>query len=38
MEGSGQLLVRVGDLGYNRGHDGCAPASRRDRAIYTIPF
>jgi hypothetical protein len=35
MEGSGQLLVRIGDLGYNRGRDGYIPVSRRDRATCT---
>jgi hypothetical protein len=38
MEGFGQLLVGVGDLGYNRGRDGYAPVSRKDRVTYTTPF
>jgi hypothetical protein len=38
MEGPGQLLVGVGDLGFSRGRDGCAPASRRGRATCTAPF
>jgi hypothetical protein len=37
-EGPGQLLVGVGDLGCNRGRDGCAPAPRRGRATGTAPF
>jgi hypothetical protein len=37
-EGPGQLLVGTGDLGCNRGRDGCAPAPRRGRAISTTPF
>jgi hypothetical protein len=38
MEGSGQLLVGIRDLGYDRGRDGYTPASRRDRATRTTPF
>jgi hypothetical protein len=36
-EGPGQLLVGIGDLGSDRGRDGCAPAPRRGRAISTPP-
>jgi hypothetical protein len=37
-EGPGQLLIRIRDLGCNRGRDGYAPAPRRDRAIGTAFF
>jgi hypothetical protein len=38
MEGSGQLLVGIGDLGYDRGRDGYTPGMRRGRATCTAPF
>jgi hypothetical protein len=37
-EGPGQLLVRIRDLGCNRGRDGYAPVPRRGRAISIILF